>query len=132
MDTDDSNIRIQILEAKEDTGSAGRAVAIARERRAELSAVGCSEGAEALLVCPAPEVFVSEGVDLVVAARFGEELDDDTVFWRQHTLADRIHHELQLKALVVDLDGSRGFVRQIEPMLAVPYRDEIGARNPGV
>jgi hypothetical protein len=133
MDTDDSkNIRIQILEAKQDTGSAGRAVAIARERMREVADIGSSQGAEALLVCPAPEEFTAEGIDLVVGARFGQDLDDETVFWRQRRLAGEIHDALRHRALVLDLDLSLGeFVKSIEPMLAVPYRDEIGRRHGG-
>jgi len=125
---DEKQIRIQILAAREETSPAGRAVAVAQARMPELVAVGRSEGAEALLVCPAPEGLVDEGIDMVVAARFGNELDEEDVFWRQQQLAERLHHELELKALVVSLDGSLGFVRHIEPMLAVPYRDEIGGR----
>jgi hypothetical protein len=124
----EQRIRIQILAAKEEASPAGRAVAVARARMPELVAVGRSEGVEALLVCPAPDGVVDEGVDMVIAARFGEEFGEEDVFWRQHQLAERLHHELQLKALVVSLDGSLGFVKRIEGLLAVPYRDEIGAR----
>jgi hypothetical protein len=88
MAVDESKeIRIQILGAKEEAGAGGRAVAVARERLREVADIGRGQGAEALLVCPAPEEFASEGIDLVVGARFGQELDEETVFWRQRSLA---------------------------------------------
>jgi hypothetical protein len=67
-------IRIQILAAKEEAGPGARAVAVARERLHDVADVGRGRGAEALLVCPAPEEFSSEGYDLVVGVRFGQEL----------------------------------------------------------
>jgi hypothetical protein len=131
MDTDEGKeIRIQILAAKEGAGDGGRAVAVARERMREIAAIGRGQGATALLVCPAPEEFSSEGIDLVVAARFGPELDQDAVFWRQHSLSDEIYHALRVQALVLDLDSPLGdFLKHMEPMLASPYRDEIGSRD---
>lgn len=131
MDTNDvTKIRIQILAAKEEAGAGGRAVGVVRERVKDVAAIARGQGAEALLVCPAPEEFVGEGVELVVAARFGEELDEDTLFWRQHGLADDIHHALKVEALVLDLDGPLGeFLKHVEPMLTFPYRDEIGRRD---
>jgi hypothetical protein len=66
----------------------------------------------------------------VVAARLGDELDEDALFWRQHSLADEFHHALKVEALVVDLDAPLGeFLKHVEPMLASPYRDEIGRRD---
>jgi hypothetical protein len=137
MDTDNGKqVRVQILAAKEGAGPGGRAVDVARERAREVADIGRGQGAEALLVCPAPEEFTSEGIDLVIGARFGRELDDDAVFWRQRRLAREIRHALRVDALVLDLDLSfDGFVKSIEPMLAVPYRDELGRRGgavPGV
>jgi hypothetical protein len=133
MATDDgTQIRIQILAANETAGSGGRAVDIARERLRDVADIGRGQGAEALLVCPAPEEFASEGVDLVIGARFGEDLDEDAVFWRQRSLAREVRHALRVDALVLDLDLSfDGFVKSIEPMLAVPYRDELGRRDDG-
>ena len=131
MDKDDSKkIRIQILAAKEDAGAGGRAVAVAREHMSEVAALGCGQGAEALLVCPAPEEFTSEGIDLVVGARFGQDLDEETVFWRQRRLAGEIHDTLRHRALVLDLDVSlNDYLKSIAPLLASPYRDEIGRRG---
>jgi hypothetical protein len=133
MATDDGKqIRIQILAANESAGAGGRAIAVARERLRDVGDIGRGQGAEALLVCPAPEEFTSEGVDLVIGARFGAELDEDAVFWRQRSLAREIRHALRVDALVLDLDLSfDGFVKSIEPMLAVPYRDELGRRGDG-
>jgi hypothetical protein len=133
MAVDESKqIRIQILGAKEEAGAGARAVAAAREHIREVAAIGRGQGAEALLVCPAPEEFTSEGIDLVIGARFGQELDEDTVFWRQRTLAGEIDDTLRHRALVLDLDRSfDGFVKSIAPLLASPYRDEIGGRSGG-
>jgi hypothetical protein len=128
-----TQIRIQILDAKEEAGAVARALGIARDRAQDVAAIGRGQGAEALLVCPAPEEFRSDGIELVIGARFGRELDEDTVFWRQRSLAQEIRHALRVDALVTDLDRSfDGFVKSIEPMLAVPYRDELGGRNDGV
>jgi hypothetical protein len=131
MDTDQSKtIRIQILDAREEAGAGGLAVAAAREHIRELAGIGHGQGAEALLVCPAPEEFTSEGIDLVIGARFGRELDEDTVFWRQRTLAGAIGDALRHRALVLDLDRSfDGFVTSIAALLASPYHDEIGRRG---
>ena len=134
MDKDDGKqICIQVLAAKEDTGAGARAVAVARDRVREVTEIGRKQGAEALLVCPAPEEFTGDGIDLVIAARFGAELDEEAVFWRQRSLAKDIYHALRIEALVVDLDGPfDDFLGQIEPMLASPYRDEIGRRDGAV
>jgi hypothetical protein len=133
---DEKNFRIQILVAKDTAGRAGRAVAAAGERTRELADIGRAQGAEALLVCPAPEEFSSEGIDLVIGARFGQELDEDAVFWRQRDLTRKIRHALSVKALVLDLDAELDeFLKHIEPMLVSPYRDEIGGRGgamPGI
>jgi hypothetical protein len=137
MNTEDGKqIRIQILATKDATGPAGRAVAAANGRMQELADIGRAQGAEALLVCPAPEEFSSEGIDLVIGARFGQELDDDAAFWRQRDLTREIRHALSVKALVLDLDARLDeFLKHIEPMLVSPYRDEIGSRGgamPGI
>ena len=131
MAIDDAKpIRIQILAAREETGAVARAVAIARQRMANIADIARRQEAEALLVCPAPEEISEEGVDLVVYARFAETLDEDTVFWRQWNLCNEFRHELRLKAVVLDLDSPRAdFLKHIEPMLASPYRDEIGERG---
>jgi hypothetical protein len=123
-------VRIQILAAKEEAGAAARAVAVARERMAEIADIARQQEAEALLVCPAPEEISEEGVDLVVYARFADTLDEDTVFWRQGSLCNEFHHALRLETLVLDLDTPRmDFLKHIEPLLAAPYRDEIGGRG---
>lgn len=131
MDTDpNKSIRIQILDASEEAGAGGLAVAAAREHIRELAAIGRSQDAEALLVCPAPEEFTSEGIDLVIGARFEQKLDEDMVFWRQRTLAGAINDALRHRALVLDLDRSfDGFVKSIASLLASPYHDEIGRRG---
>jgi hypothetical protein len=75
MDKDDGKqICIQVLAAKEDTGAGGRAVAVVRDRVRDVVEIGREQGAVALLVCPAPEEFSGDGIDLVVAARFGPSL----------------------------------------------------------
>jgi hypothetical protein len=120
-------IRIQILAAKEEAGAAARAIADAQQRMEEITEIARRQEAEALLVCPAPEEISEEGVNLVVYARFPETLDEDTVFWRQRSLCNEFHHTLRLEALVLDLDSAReDFLKHIAPMLASPYRDEIG------
>ena len=126
------DIRIQILDAKEGTGFGSQGTAVARTLRQDVVEIGRSQGAEALLICPAPEELHSDGIDLVIAARFGQELDEDAVFWRQHSLAREISHTLRVETLVLDLDGPlEGFLKHIGPMLASPYRDEIGRRDDG-
>lgn len=123
-------IRIQILAAKEEAGPAARAVAIAEQRMAVIADIARRQEAEALLVCPAPEEISDEGVDLVVYVRFGEMLDEDTVVWRQGSLCNEFHHALRLETLVLNLDAPRtDFLKHIEPLLAAPYRDEIGGRD---
>jgi hypothetical protein len=89
-------------------------------------------GDEAVLVCPAPEVSAEEGIDIVVAARFPEELDEETVYWRQLQLMEEIHNVLRVEAVVVDLDTPLEFLKYIEPMLAAPYRNELGSRGTAV
>jgi hypothetical protein len=127
---DSKQIRIQILAAREEVGRVGWALAVTRERLGDVVDIGREQGAEALLVCPAPEELVSEGIDIVIAARFGEEIDKEARFWRQHGLADEFHHALNVEALVLDLDSPlEEFLRNIEPMLALPYRDELGRRG---
>jgi hypothetical protein len=129
---DGAQIRIQILAAKEDAGPGGRALGVARERERDLADIGRRQGAEALLVCPAPEGFSSDGIGLVVAARFGHELDEDAVFWRQRSLAREIYEALRIEAMVLDLDSRLdNFLKRIGPMLAFPYSDEIGSRGSG-
>jgi hypothetical protein len=123
-------IRIQILAAKEEAGPAAQAIAVARQRMAEIADIARRQGAEALLVCPAPEEISGEGFNLIVFARFGEDLDEDTVFWRQGSLCNEFHHALRLKTLVLDLDTPRtDFLKHIEWLLTAPYRDEIGGRG---
>src|SRR5262249_55627491 len=118
-------IRIQILTAREEMGRVGRAIAAISGRGDEFSAVAGSLGAEAVLVCPAPEELAGEGVDIVVAVRFAEELDEETARERQLQLMQDIHHVLRVEAVVVDLDTPLDeFLKHIEPMLAAPYRNE--------
>lgn len=128
MDTnEDRQIAIQILVARE----GDRAVDIARERLREIADIARGQGAEALLVCPAAAEFTSEGIDLVIGARFRQGLDEDAVFWRQRSLAQELHDALRVDALVLDLDLSLdGYVKSIQPMLATPYRDKLGRRGP--
>jgi hypothetical protein len=118
---------IQILATKGESGPRGNAVAVARGHVQGIASIGAAQGCEAVLVCPAPELE-GDNVELIVAVRFSPELDPDTVFWRQRGLARELYHALRVEALVVDLDGPLGFLELIEPMLAVPYRDEIGRR----
>jgi len=125
--------RIQILAAREETGRVGRAIAAIGRCGDDFAAVASSLGAEAVLVCPAPEELAGEGVDIVVAARFAEGLDEETVFERQLQLMQDIHHVLRVEAVVVDLDTPLDeFLEHIEPMLAVPYRNELGSRGTAV
>jgi hypothetical protein len=124
------NIRIQILDAKEEAGAAARAVSLVSDRIQDVAAIGRERGAEALLVCPAPDEFAGDGFSLVIGARFRRELDEDAVFWRQRRLARDIFHALRVQAVVLDLDAPfDDFLKHIEPMLAFPYRDELGRRN---
>jgi hypothetical protein len=129
METNDGkDIRVQILTVNDEAGAAGRrALAVAQQCRRDIAEVGRGQGAIALLVCPAAEEFTDEGIDLVIGVRFGYEIEEDAVFWRQRSLADEIHDKLKVHALVLDLDLSLdGYVKSIEPMLATPYRDELG------
>jgi hypothetical protein len=129
---DPKPIRIQILAANEDAGPAARAIAVAQERMEEIADIARRQEAEALLVCPAPEEISEDGFNLIVYARFRKELDEDTVFWRQRSVCREFHHGLRLETLVLDLDTPlKDFLKHIEWMLAVPYRDEIGGRDGG-
>lgn len=130
---DHKQTRIQILDAKQEAGAAARSIGAMRTRMQDVTAIGRGQGAEALLVCPAPEALAGEGIDVVVAARFGDALDEDALFWRKHRLADEFHHTLNVEALVLDLDRSLDeLLDHIGPLLASPYRDELGRRdNPG-
>jgi hypothetical protein len=92
-------IRIQILAANDQAGRGNLAVGLVRQHLLQITDIAQSKGAEAMLVCPAPEAYASEGIDIVVAARFGRELAQDVLFWQQHSLADAIHHELQISAV---------------------------------
>ena len=71
----------------------------------EIADIGRDHAAQALLVCPAPEEFASDGssIDLVIGARFAGELDEDELFWRQRHLSRAIFHALGIEALVIDL-----------------------------
>jgi len=123
-------IPIQILAAKEAASPAGRAVAIAREHLPVVADVAHAQRAEALLICPAPDEYVGDGFNLVIAARFGKELDEDAVFWRQRALSNAIHAALRVESTVLDFDGPiDGLLKSIAPLLACPYRDEIGRRG---
>jgi hypothetical protein len=125
-----SSPRIQILAATKDAGLAGHAIASMREHLPLVTDAAHKLGAEALLVCPAPEEDVSEGFEVVIAARFGQDLDEDAVFWRQRDLANEIYDRLRVAAIVVDFDSPlKDFLHYIEHLLAVPYRDEIGGRS---
>jgi hypothetical protein len=129
-DNDLKPIRIQILAAKDEGEPTARAIAVAQQRMEVIVDIARRQEAEALLVCPAPEEISEEGVDLVVYARFAETLDDEAVFWRRWNLCNEFRHELRFKALVLDLDSPRAdFLKYIEPMLAAPYRDEMGGRG---
>jgi hypothetical protein len=120
--TKGKTIRIQVLAAKDEAGPGGRAVGMARERIGEIADIARGQGAEALVVCPAPEEFASDGIELVIGARFAPELDEDAVFWRERRFAREIFEALQVHVLVLDLDRSLdGFVKSIEPMLEAPY-----------
>jgi hypothetical protein len=127
METD-KNTRIQILDTKEDAETG--AIRVVRNRLDDLAEIAGEQDAEALLVCPAAEGLAGEGIDLVIGVRFRTGLDEDAVFWRQHSLADELHHRLRLEALVLNLDQSfDGYVKNIGPLLATPYRDELGERS---
>jgi HPt (histidine-containing phosphotransfer) domain-containing protein len=127
------SIRIQILAAKEPESTAGRAVATARERLTTVAGIGRAQGAQALLVCPAPEEFVEDGIDLVIAARFEQEFDEDALFSRQLDLSNELSDALRVEAIVLDLDRPLDrFLSYIEPLLASPYRDEIGRFGDGI
>lgn len=128
-DNKDTPIPIQILTAKEEAGATAHAVTVAHKNRVRLAAVAREHGAEALLVCPAPEGFVEDGFNLTVAMRFEEGLDEETVVCRQLDLAVAIDRALRLRTVSLDLDKLGGFLRHIAPMLAAPYRDEIGSRR---
>jgi hypothetical protein len=119
----------RILAAKEGAGRVGHAIAAIARCEADFAAVAAEIGAEAALVCPAPDGLASEGVDVVVAA-LPEDLEENAVFWRQLRLMQDIYDLLQVQAAVVDLDSwLDGFLKHIEPLLAAPYRDELGSRG---
>jgi hypothetical protein len=123
-------IRVQILAATEEAGPAAQSIAVAQQHMAEIADIARRHGAEALLVCPAPEGISEEGVNLIVYARFREDLDEDAVFWRQRSLCNEFRRALRLVTVVLDLDMPRAdFLKHIEPLLAAPYRDEIGGRG---
>lgn len=126
-------VRIQILAAREEASRVGRAIATIGQCRDEFAAVAGSIGTDAVLVCPAPDELAGEGVDIVVAARFAKELDEETVYWRQVQFMQDIHHVLRVEAVVVDLDSPLAeFLEHIEPILAAPYRNELGSRGTAV
>ena len=106
-------IRIQILATNDEAGAAGEAIAVAQAKRQQIAAIGEGQGAEALLVCPAPEGYVNDGFSLVVFARFPAGFDEDTVFWRQRQLGQELFSKLRLSATVSDLDAPQGYVSQI-------------------
>jgi hypothetical protein len=127
---DRKQTRIQILDAKQEAGAAARSIGAMRARLQDVAAIGRGQGAEALLVCPAPEALAGEWIDVVIAARFADALDEDALFWRQHRLADEFHHKLNVEALVLDLDHSLDqLLNHIAPLLTSPYRDELGRRD---
>jgi len=125
----DTPIPIQILAAKDDAGATAHAVTVAHKNRVQLAEVAREHGAEALLVCPAPEGFMEDGFNLAVAMRFEEALDEETVVSRQLDLAIAIDRALRIRTVSLDLDNLGGFLRHIAPLLAAPYRDEIGPRR---
>ena len=127
---DHKQTRIQILDTKQEAGAVARSIGELHARVKDIAAIGRGQGAEALLVCPAPEELAGEAIDVVIAARFGDALDEETLFWRQHSLADEFHHTLNVEALVLDLDRSLDqLLNHIGPLLASPYRDELGRRD---
>jgi hypothetical protein len=129
---DHKQIRIQILDPKQEASDAARSIGMMRSHAQDIATIGRGQGAEALLVCPAPEELADEGIDVVIAARFGDALDENALFWWQHSLADEFHHALSVEALVLDLDNSLDeLLNHIEPLLAGPYRDELGRRDGG-
>lgn len=131
VNTQDVLVRIQILAVKEEAGVTAHAVAAAEKGRAELAAIARQHGASALLVCPAPDGYVEDGFNLVVAARFEELLDEEATVLRELDLSSAIDHALQVRAVPLNLDGPLGrFLDYIDPMLVSPYRDEIGRRSP--
>jgi len=131
-DTKAAPIQIQILAAKEEAGATAHAVATALEHHKQLAEVARQHGAEALLVCPAPEGYVEDGFNLVVAIRFEEELDEETALVRRTDLAVSMKHVLGVRTGSLDIDNLGGFLRHIAPLLATPYRNEIGPRRSSV
>jgi hypothetical protein len=127
IDIRNTSVRVQILAVREESGETARAVAAAENARAELTEIARQHGASALLVCPAPDGFVEDGFNLVVAARFAEPLDEEESVMRELDLSLAISRALQVRAVTLDLDGRLGrFLDYIDPMLVSPYRDEIG------
>jgi hypothetical protein len=128
----DTSVRIQILSVKEEVGATAHAVAAAEKGRAQIAEIARQHGAEALLICPAPDGCVEDGFNLVVAARLGKQLDEDATVLRKLDLSIAINHALHVRAVTLDLDRPLGrFLDYIGPMLVSPYRDEIGLRSPG-
>jgi hypothetical protein len=130
IDLRDIPVRIQILAVKEEAGATASAVAAAEKGRPELAEIAHEHGAEALLVCPAPDGFVEDGFNLVVASRFGEPLDEEAAVLRRLDLSTAIDRALHVRTVTFDLDEPlSGFLAYIDPMLISPYRDEIGLRS---
>ena len=126
IDTQVIPVRIQILAVKEEAGVTAHAVAAAEKGRTELTEIAGRHGAEALLVCPAPDGFVEDGFDLVVAARFGEPLDEEASVMRELDLSAAISHALRVRAVTLDLDGPVGPFPQLyrsDARIALSRRD---------
>jgi hypothetical protein len=122
--------RIQILDVRDEEYPATRSIGVIRSHVQEVAAIGRRQGAEAMLVCPAPEQFIDEGIHVVIAARFREAVDEDDLLLRHNTLADEFHHALKVEAVVMDLDRPLDrLLNTIGPLLTVPYRDELGRRD---
>jgi hypothetical protein len=124
-------IPIQILAVNEEAGAIACAVSAAEKGRAQLAQIARLHGAEALLVCPAPNGYVEDGFNLVVASRFAEEPDEEAALLRRLDLSRAIERALKVRVVTFDLNEPLGgFLAYIDPMLAAPYRDEIGRPSP--
>jgi hypothetical protein len=131
IDAQDIPVRLQILAVKKEAGPTAHAVAAAEKGRAQLDEIARRHGAQALLVCPAPDGYVEDGFNLVVAARFAEQLDEDATVLRKLDLSRAIDRALHVRTITFNLDEPLGgFLSYIDPMLAAPYRDEIGPPSP--
>jgi hypothetical protein len=120
----------KLMDVEQEAGAAAQSIDAIRARLWDVAEIGRGQGTEALLVCPAPEELADDKISVVIAARFGDALDEETLFWRQHSLADEFHHALNVEALVLDLDASLDeLLSHIAPLLASPYRDELGRRD---